>query len=232
MTSAEASKSESDVSKISTNPSTSWVAKRDRHIQLINSSVYNNQGPERLLTTQPTKVHTNDTEQVGTKHSVHNAFNSAGHPCVSASTYTANQVSNSRVSGGRNFKVGNAESQYARTSSEYLFLKMSWNMVHRFTHFLKEMLMYSIRARRSTFETHPTTSIAYTRTGSPSKSLTLSIRAGSRRMFGCGGISLTDQRVMLGPKKTNERCKRFALTGIFSILAKLTTSANQTHELC
>lgn len=150
---AETSQSDHDNSSLSTNMPTKWVAKRDRHIQLINSSVYNNNVPDRSSATQPTTIQTNEVENSMVKQSLQSGSNFANQPSLSALTYAIQQVPHSGVNGLK-FGTGNEKTQSSRMSRNRFRLRRIWNGVY-FTYTIKINLMRKPRPLiRSMYETH------------------------------------------------------------------------------
>lgn len=113
--SAEVLQPDHDNPSVPTNMPIKWVAKRDRHMQLINSDVYNNNVSDRNPITQPTIIPTNDVEDTMVEQSLQGGFNSANQSSFSALTNAIQRVPQSRVIGPK-LEAGNDKTQHFRMS--------------------------------------------------------------------------------------------------------------------
>lgn len=113
--SAEMSQSDHDNSTLSTNLPIKWVTKRDRHMQLINSNVYNKNVSDRSPVTQPATTQIKDDDDMMVEQSLQGGYNSANQPSVSALTNAIQRVPESGVSGPK-FETGDQTTKNFRTS--------------------------------------------------------------------------------------------------------------------
>lgn len=97
--SAELSQSDPDKSSSATNIPIKWVAKRDRHMQLINSNVYHNNISDRNPIIQPATIQTNNVEKATIEQSPQGGYNPANQASLSASTNAIQRVPKSVISG-------------------------------------------------------------------------------------------------------------------------------------
>lgn len=77
--------------------------------------------------------------------------------------------------------------------------------------------------RKPTFQTHIILFVTRIRKGRQSKSKTSRAKISPLcdHFETTMGVPLTNDRAILGPRNTSERCKRFAITGIFSVLCEV-----------
>ena len=121
-TSAEAIQSDHINSNLPTNMPVKWVAKRDRHMQLINSNVYNNNVSDRNPVTQSTTIQTNDIEDAMVEPSLQGGYSSANQSNFSALTNAIQQVPQSGASGPK-LETGNDKRQEFRMSGNRFHLR-------------------------------------------------------------------------------------------------------------
>lgn len=113
--SVEATQSDHKNSSLPANVPVKWVAKRDRHMQLINSNVYNNNVLDRNPVTQPTSVQTNEVEDATVASSLQGSYSSANQSSFSALTNAIQRVPQSGASGTK-LETGNDKRQEFRMS--------------------------------------------------------------------------------------------------------------------
>ena len=101
VSSAEMPPSNHNNSSSSPNEPIKWVAKRDRHMQLINSNVYNNNVSDRSPVTPPTTTQIKDDDDRMVEQSLQGGYSSANHASLSASTNAIQQVPKSGISGAK-----------------------------------------------------------------------------------------------------------------------------------
>lgn len=109
-TTAETLQPDQNNPSLPTNMPVKWVAKRDRHMQLINSKVYNNNVSDRSPVTQSTTNQINDFEDMMVGQRLQGGSNSANHSNLPASINAVQQVPRSGI-GGPKFEHVNEKTQ-------------------------------------------------------------------------------------------------------------------------
>ena len=114
-TTTETLQSDINNPSLPTNIPVKWVAKRDRHMQLINSNVYNNNVSDRSPMTQPTTNQINDLEDMMVEQSLQGGYKPANQSSLSALVNAVQQGPQPGVSGPK-FESGNEKISKFRTS--------------------------------------------------------------------------------------------------------------------